>query len=652
VLGAAGARSAVVSSLASYRIELGASDDAFLLGNPSSWGRAYEDSGPFRLRRGERRMTYFAARMAFPEAGIRVPARVEGAGAELRLRAHRYGQPGVIQVFGNGILLGRIAFEHDTYPWEVFRFAVSEEIFRTKELELELIAETLEGEQHLPPAALLSFDWVELVPDPGARLRLGFSTELLFLSLPVALLLVLYWGGASFPLAGLLSLLTILVESVALARQPAHTTAALEHAPIAFLLAGFVFAFLRWPLGVDRRLARSLSAAFGFVLLAHSTIIFFPDHKPPDLGPHLGQIGKLASGWSWDRFWDFSSSFGEEGRGKPHFGADYEAPYPPWTYFLVHALRGALDHPRFWLELIGMTAGATLALLAFALASRLAKDERAPWFAFSLMSLEIATWHHASRVHTPGLVGEVFFVAAVTYLVFRYETLHRPRSFLAFTLLSLFATVAYTATLFHFAAFLSCFTAVELVKTHSLLPSLETRRAISASLLGTLGSFATFYHRFVGGALASRTAILAEEGYRAPATFYFLRNQMRDTARILQLGYPFFALLALPAYFRLPAWTAGELARKTIAAWTLSYALLLVLKDPLFFPQLLLHVKEDMLFAPLMCVLGAMTLSAAWRRGRAGRVFAIAVLSAFLVLQARDYLYNADTIQEATDEDE
>jgi hypothetical protein len=597
-------------------------------------------------------MTHFAARMAFPEAGIRVPARVEGTDAEIRLRAHRYGQPGVIQVFGNGILLGRIVFEHDTYPWEVFRFPVPEEVFRAGELRLELVAETLAGEERLPPAALLSFDWVELGAEAKGHLRLGSRTNLLVVSFPLALGLVLVWGGASTPLASSAVVLAAIVELIALARQPAHTTAALEHAPIVFLLIGVAFALLRWPFRVEARRARSLSAAFGFVLLAHSTIIFFPDHKPPDLGPHLGQIGKLASDWSWERFWDFSSSFGEEGRGKPHFGASYEAPYPPWTYFLVHTLRRFLDHPRFWLEFVGMTAGAILALLAFALATLLARDEKAPWFAFLLMSLEIATWHHASRVHTPGLVGEVFFVGAVTYLVFRYGTFHRAKTLLTFALLSLLATLIYTATLFHFVTFMVCFTAVELAKSRSFLPSVETLRAVGSSVLGTTGSFAIFYHRFVAGALASGDAILAEEGYRAPATFYFLRNQMRDTARILEFGYPLFALLALPAYFRLRDWTTGGLARQTILAWTLSYGVLLVLKDPLFLPQLLLHVKEDMLFAPAMCVLGGMTLAGAWRRQRLGRAFAVTVLSLFLVLQARDYQYNADTIQEATDDGE
>ena len=61
---------AASSEVSTFRIELGASDDAFLLGGGGAWGRAYRDKGPFRVRRGERRMTYFAARMAYRGASL------------------------------------------------------------------------------------------------------------------------------------------------------------------------------------------------------------------------------------------------------------------------------------------------------------------------------------------------------------------------------------------------------------------------------------------------------------------------------------------------------------------------------------------------------------------------------------------------------
>ncbi len=86
------------TGIQAFRVELGASEDAFLL-DSGSWGRAYRDSGPFRVRRGERYMTYFAARMAYAGSGLRLPVTSRGA-LRLRLRMHRYGEPGFVTVFG------------------------------------------------------------------------------------------------------------------------------------------------------------------------------------------------------------------------------------------------------------------------------------------------------------------------------------------------------------------------------------------------------------------------------------------------------------------------------------------------------------------------------------------------------------------------
>lgn len=632
----------------SFRIELGASDDAFLLGNDSAWGRAYRDSGPFRVRRGQRTMTYFAARQAYPGAGIRVPARVSDGDGELQLRAHRYGRPGIIHVFGNGIHLGSLVFVHDTYPWEVFQLRVPAATFRSDGLEVELRGDEADPDIALDSGALVALDYVDLIPrdESDTRVRLAPHVSVLALALPAAILLTLWWGGLSPTLsAGVVTLATGAVVT-GLAKAPGPTSGALEHLFLVAPIGLVVYAVLRRPLHVDAGLARGLTAGFSLVVLAHATIIFFPNHQPPDLGPHLGQIGRMGdSRFAGGDFWEFSSSYGVDGRGKPHFGADYEAPYPPWTYAIVHVLRKALNHSRFWLELVGMTCAGLMALLSFALARRFSTNPCAATFAFILMAIEISTWHHASRVHVPGMLGGVFFLMAITYLAYRFEQLERWSVLLGFAFLSMLATLAYTATLFHFVFFMIWFTVLELFERRSPLPSATTLRAVAASSTGTLGSFAVFYHRFVAPALASKDAILAYEGYRAPATFFFLRNQMRDTAKILSLGYPWFVALALPAYVRLKEWSQGALSRRIILAWTATYVMLLVLKDPVFFPQLFLHVKEDLLFAPLACILGAMTLSAAWSSPGKLKKWAVgAVLVFLLVLQARDYLYNADTI--------
>ena len=115
---------------------------------------------------------------------------------------------------------------------------------------------------------------------------------------------------------------------------------------------------------------------------------------------------------------------------------------------------------------------------------------------------------------------------------------------------------------------------------------------------------------------------------KAPATLLFLRNQARDSVRILLSGYPLWLGLALPAYFRLRAWTSGPVAARVVLSWTAAFTLILILKDPLFLPSVFLQIKEDLFFAPLACILGGMTLYRLGRWGKLGKLLVGGILLA------------------------
>ncbi len=630
--------------LEAFRVELGGSDDAFLLGPDRAWSRGYQDSGPYRIRRGLRWMTHFVAREAHPGAALGIPSVVRDGDAELKLRVHRYGRPGVVHVLGNGILLGSLVFESDSYPWDVRRLRVPEIVLRGETLRLDFQLEKTESE--LKSNALLAFDWVEIAPKgPTARLAPNRAQRILTAIFPVLVLALLWWARLSPSVAGTGGIFTAGVIALAFYFAPGSTTSALSNLWMVFPLSLLIWAVMRFPLRVEPHLARKLSTAFALVVLAHSTVAFFPNHLPPDLGPHLGQMGRLNDPrFNQDDFWEFSSSYGKTGRGKPHFGSDYEAPYPPWTYYLLHQIRRLWNHPRFLLEFAGLACGGLIMLLTYALARGLAGSGEGAAFAAGLAALEISTWHHASRAHTPGLVGEVFLLLALAYLVHRYEDIGRPLGMVAFAAAGLMATLAYTATLFHFVGFMFFFFLTDLVARQSLLPTGTSFRATVAAATGTLGSLLLFYGHFIRPALASKEAILSREVYRAPGRFFFLRNQMRDTVRILRFGYPAYVLLALPAWFKLKSWSSGELARRVVWAWTATYLSLLLLKDPVFFPQLFLHVKEDLFFAPLLCILGGMTLQHVSGLGRKGKALTAVILAVLFTLYMQDYLFNANTV--------
>jgi hypothetical protein len=231
--------------------------------------------------------------------------------------------------------------------------------------------------------------------------------------------------------------------------------------------------------------------------------------------------------------------------------------------------------------------------------------------------------------------------------VYRHDEMKSPRAFLGLGLFSFLACVAYPGSLIHWVIFLGCFLTVELLARRSLLPSRETARAIVACAAGGVASLATFYHPFVWAAIverATRQAILLREVFQPKATFFFLRNQMRDTVQILGFGYPLWVLLGVPALFRSREWARGLFARKIVWSWVAAYVVHLILKDPALFPQLFLYVKEELMFAPLACILGGVTLAWLDAKGRLGRVAAVAVVLLCLGLYVQDFHYNADAV--------
>jgi hypothetical protein len=627
-----------------FRLELGGADEGY---RNASWGRDYQDHGPFRIRRGERRITYFQARMAHDGARIRIPSIVSGD-ARLRLRVHRYGQPGIVRIFASGVELGSLVFEKDSYPWEVRSLRLPRRFLERSSFEIEIHREEVQEGIDLPPGAICAFDWVELAPaDAGATLHPSLGQWLFALGIPVLVLAALRFAGSGQALSLGAAALASAAVAFAYARAPGSAAYAASRIWLAFPLGALLFFVLAKILRLGEDPARRLSAGFTLVLLASSTVIFWPDHIPPDVHPHLRQIGRLASSeWTGEMFWELSSSYGEEGRtlslGRRHPDADYVAPYGPWSYFLVHGLRFVLDEPRFLVEYLAVILGAVLVVLVYGLAASLSSVAGAPAFAAGLAALEISIWHHASRAHTPALLGAVFLVTGALYLAARDRDLARPAPALGFALLSLAAALSYPATLLHFAALVTWLFLFEAFAARSLRPRPSGISLLLGSAFSVLASTALFYRRFLGSSGAS--AAFRPEGYRAPAAFSLLRNQPRDTVAILKLGHPAVLALAVPAYFRLRSWTSGEFSRRLVWAWTAAYLTFLILKDPLFFPALLLQIKEDLFFAPMACTLGGMSLASLAGRGRAGRLMAYSLLGVLLLLRANDYLYNADMI--------
>jgi len=372
-----------------FRVELGGSDEAFRPAGDEAWSRSYPDHGPYRIRRGQKRMTDFLARMAHDGAALVIPARIDRGGAELLIRGHRYGQPGFVHVLAGGVRLKTIVFREDSYPWDVERMKVPE-VLTGSPLRIDFLGAATDETVDLPPGAVLGLDWIELRPlDSSARFVPTLRQWLLASILPAFVVASLYWAGIrwAFP-AGLGSSAVLLTAH---AYAPAPTVAATEHLWVILPTSVLFWVVLRCVLKIDPLRARRLTSLGSLTILAHAPVIFFPNHQPPDLRPHLGQVARLET-FDLGQFWEFSSTTPVAGRNKPAtgFDQDYVAPYPPWIYFLVYALRPVLDNPRFWMEWLGLVAAGGIVLLTEGLARSLAADARTAVYAASLMVVEIA----------------------------------------------------------------------------------------------------------------------------------------------------------------------------------------------------------------------------------------------------------------------
>ena len=87
-----------------------------------------------------------------------------------------------------------------------------------------------------------------------------------------------------------------------------------------------------------------------------------------------------------------------------------------------------------------------------------------------------------------------------------------------------------------------------------------------------------------------------------------------------------------------------EATERFLAAAVLTYLLMLVLKDPVMFPRIFLHAKEDLFYAPFACMLMALVAARLWASGKLGRGLALAGFAALSYLSIRDKAWNVDTL--------
>ena len=351
--------------------------------------------------------------------------------------------------------------------------------------------------------------------------------------------------------------------------------------PLGFLLhRGLRRAFIgRWRPELAPQEITYVSHVFVIACLAHSVLIFFPNHVPPDLWNHLPQVEWLSElPLDFDSIYRYSTSSDpfDDGHVRPHFGVEYGAPYPPFFYVLTLAATKLHGDARFLIEFLSVLVIAAMTVPLFLLARTVFHDPRIAQLAVLLFVLEISAWHHAHGVHSPGTMGALLVLVWMVYLTAYHDSLYERAHLWIFAVLSATAALSYAASLVQ----LCIFAAVLLLLLWIGGPRSLTKRVVLGFGMGLLASFVFYYAPYALEAIRKSSLLLDRATYDPPATFFFLRNQMRDTVRILYNGYPLFVALSIGGWVLLCRAEVAGFHRRLLVTWGLTYVLMLLFKDP------------------------------------------------------------------------
>ena len=480
------------------------------------------------------------------------------------------------------------------------------------------------------------------VRDP-AGLRATAGARALVAVVPLALGVLLWIAGASGAGVALASVVAGAVAAALFRVAPLPFLAAVPRLLPCVIGLGLVATWLMRR--AERRTRAAVVALTVAGALAHGAIAFFPNHNPPDRDIHVVRtldIGTVP--WTyqdWLRYGSHlptASQYAE--KATLLFGEQALIPYSPLpalVYYGLHRLGLDLD----W----AITVCNTLAAMAvvpwmWLVVSRL-WCVGAAWVAAILYTLDLAVWHHVGRVHAPAALAGAIGTAALLYLAVNAAALDRARPIALAAAALAVAALGYSSLavlLFLFGLVLFVLLALD---ARALTPA--ARRGLALSVVaGGLVAGALYYFHYVPGVLGGAGAVEAEPDLFGARTFFVFRNEAKQSLRVWRLGFGEWVVAGLAAApFALRRVRAD--ARPVLVAWLGAWALLMVLKDPLFLPRLLRWAKEDQFLSPLLCILIGAAVFSLPRRWMCVAAAALAIAAAARI-QWHDFLLHANTL--------
>jgi hypothetical protein len=360
--------------------------------------------------------------------------------------------------------------------------------------------------------------------------------------------------------------------------------------------------------------------------LWHGSIAFFPNHNPPDREIHVVRALDVgAVPWTYDGWRRYGSHLPTASQYAEKatllFGEEALIPYSPLpavVYYGLFRLGLALE----WAITVGNTALAMAVVPWMWLVVSRLWSAGAAWTAVLLYTLDLAVWHHVGRAHAPAAFAGALGTAALLYLAVKAGTLDRPREVALAAAALGAAALGYTSLAVLFFLFGVALFALLLLDARALAPSARRGLAL-AVVLGGLLAGALYYFHYVPALLRGAGTVDTQPDLFGARTFFVFRNEAKQAIRVWRGGFDLWLLAgAAAAPFALRRARADS--RPVLVAWAAAWVLIMVLKDPIFFPRLLRWAKEDQFVSPLLCVLIA---AAAWALPRPWMRVAVAALA-------------------------
>jgi hypothetical protein len=618
------------------RLEIGGFEDGLL---KPAWARPERENldPPAAL---DDILTFYR-RAAPPNSTIALPIVARGT-VRLAVRAH----PSVrseVGVFVDGQPAGKLLFTRG--PWSALAVDFPADMAHGGPLDVSLAMNPLPLVRgaHVDNPQLF-VDYVEVSADGGCRLASGSIAALALLVLAVFGFAVLAGapGGVALGAAAALA-----VAALALARIAplSLAVAAPRLVPVA-LVAGLVarLALARVAaISAAERAGLALLVAFGTV--AHGSVVFFPNHNPPDLDIHVRRSLDLGDvPFEYGAMMRYGSQLPtasqDKGAATEALGAQVLIPYSPLpNFFYYGAHRAGLD--LFWAMTAMNAALAMLVVLPLWWAASRIWGRDAAWISVLLYVLDLAVWHHLGRSHAPAVFGSALGTMALLHLSSRAPDLVDRKSILVAGAALGIAVLGYSSLIVLVGFFGVVLLGLLLVPAWGL--SVPARRGLALALVvGGLIAGCLFYFHYVPGMLHGAATVEGEPDNYPGRTYLIFHNESKITMRLWALGFvfPFAAgLLAAP----LALWRAPRWARPGLLSWLAAWALVMVLKEPVFYPKLLRWAKEDQFLSPLLCLFVGGALAAVPDR-RLRWALAAAAVAGAAWLELRDFAHHANSL--------